>query len=211
MNQIESISNPYIQSLTKLTNKKGIMREGKYLVEGRNIIIEAIESGLVIDLLVTDELMYQGFDIHRTLVSEKIIEKLSTNKSNRGTIAVLEVVEPNFPLGGFNKIIVLDQVNNPGNLGAIIRSAKALGFDAVFTIGNSVYKYNEKVIKATQGVMFNYPVIQLTDTVGLESYTPYYFMLSTSSKSIDDLTIGDKSAIVFGNEANGIRLSLLDI
>ncbi len=205
MKTINSKSNQYIKDLAKLNNKRDIKEQGLFLVEGRNLVLEAIQHGIVVDLLITDEEMYSVYDIEKTLVSQEVIDKLSTNKTNRGAIAVCKYEPLSVNLNIVKKIVVLENVNNPGNLGTIIRTALAFGYDAVITTGDSVFVYNDKVIRAAQGALFKMPVMQIKDIEPLRSFVPYRLLLSNLAKNIDETTIdADKYAVVFGNEANGI-------
>ncbi|MCK5867096.1 MAG: RNA methyltransferase [Mycoplasmataceae bacterium] len=210
MKEISSRSNIYIKQLSLLNSKKYIIEHGMYLVEGRNLVIEAIQAGVVMDLLITDEKMYSIYDIPKTLVTEEIINKLSTNRSNRGAIAVCCYEPMAVNLNLVKRIVVLENINNPGNLGTIIRTALAFGFDAVITLGESTFVYNEKVIRAAQGSLFKMPIMQIKQMHGLESFRPYRFVLSDASTNIEDVAItDDKYALVFGNEANGLTDELL--
>ncbi len=209
MKTINSKNNQYIKDLAKLNSKKEIIDRGLFLVEGRNLIVEAIEREIVVDLLITDEEMYPEYDIEKTIVDESIINKLSNNKSNRGAIAVCKYESHSVNLKLVNKIVVLENINNPGNLGTIIRTALAFGFDAVVTVGESVFAYNDKVIRAAQGALFRMPVLQLKDFEQLKEFKPYRLILSNESKSIDEVKVDNpKYAVVFGNEANGITNEL---
>ncbi len=210
MKRIDSTTYPRIKELSKLKDKKHIINLGIYLVEGKNIIEEALKARVVETLLVTNENFYKEYnDVERILVDEKVIKKLSTNVSNEGAIAVCTVVEPMFDVESFNKVIVLDSINNPGNFGNIIRTAKALGFEAVITLGNSVFKYNSKVISGTQGAIFNFPVIQYHGYDHNLKQIPYYFTLDTDASTMEYLNPEEKFALVFGNEANGISKELI--
>jgi TrmH family RNA methyltransferase len=210
MKRIDSINNPYIKDLSKLKDKKHIQNLGMYLVEGRHIIEEAIKANVVSTILVTDEALYSEFDVERVLVDDKIINKLSSNVSNEGAIAVCNVVETYFDIESFNKVVVLDTINNPGNFGNIIRTAKAMGYEAVITLGNSVFKYNSKVISGTQGAIFNFPVIQIQGYEHNLKQKPYFFVLDENSTNIEEVKPEGKFALVFGNEANGISEELLN-
>ena len=209
MKQIDSISNQYIKDLSKLKNKKHIQALGIYLIEGRNIIEEALASNVVETILVTEETKYDDTNVERILVTSEIINKLSSNISNEGAIALCKVIEPKFDLESFKKVVVLDSVNNPGNFGNIIRTAKALGYEAVITMGNSVYKYNSKVISGTQGAIFNFPVIQLNGYEHNLKTKPYFFILDENANKMEDISLASEYALVFGNEANGITKELL--
>ncbi len=205
MKTINSKSNQYIKDLAKLDNKKEITEQGLFLVEGRNLVLEAIQQGVVVDLLITDEEMYSVYDIEKTLVTEEIITKLSSNKTNRGAIAVCRYEPLSVNLNIVKKIVVLENVNNPGNLGTIIRTALAFGFDAVITTGDSVFVYNDKVIRAAQGALFKMPVMQIKDFEPLRSFVPHRLILSDLAQDIEEVEVhSEKYAVVFGNEANGI-------
>lgn len=209
MKTINSKNNPYIKELSKLTTKKEILDQGLFLVEGRNLVVEAIQLGIVVDLLISDEEMYSIYDIEKTLVPQEIINKLSTNKSNRGAIAVCRYEPLSVNLNLVKKIVVLENINNPGNLGTIIRTALAFNYDAVITVGDSVFVYNEKVIRAAQGALFKMPVMQIKGFESLKEFKPYRLLLSDSAKELDAVEVDtDKYAVVFGNEANGISEEL---
>ncbi len=209
MKKIQSKTNPYIKELSKLTSKKEIVEQGLFLVEGRNLVLEAIQLGIVVDLLISDEEMYSIYDIEKTLVTDDIINKLSSNKTNRGAIAVCRYEPLSVNLNLVNKIVVLENINNPGNLGTIIRTALAFGFDAVITVGDSVFVYNDKVIRAAQGSLFKMPVMQIKDFEALKDFKAYKLLLSESAIDINEVNIdSDKYALVFGNEANGISEDL---
>lgn len=209
MKTINSKQNQYIKELSKLTNKREITNQGLFLVEGRNLVIEAIQLGIVVDLLISDEEMYSIYDIEKTLVTKEIINKLSSNKTNKGAIAVCRYEPLSVNLNLVKKIVVLENINNPGNLGTIIRTALAFNFDAVITVGDSVFIYNDKVIRAAQGALFKMPVMQIKDFESLKGFKPYKFLLSDQAKELDEVKIdSEKYAVVFGNEANGISEKL---
>lgn len=213
MKTINSKQNQYIKQLARLTTKREIVEQNLFLVEGRNLVIEAIQAGIVVDLLITNEEMYDAYDVSKTLVADEVIAKLSNNKTNRGAIAVCSYEPPAVNLSLVNKIIVLENVNNPGNFGTIIRTALAFGFDAVITLGQSVFVYNDKTIRSAQGALFKMPVMQMnaTDSVELlKDFKPYRFILSDVANKLEDIKFDqEKVALVFGNEANGITSELL--
>ncbi len=210
MKTISSKNNQYIKDLAKLKTKKEIQDHGIFLVEGRNLVLEAIQLGIVQDLLISDPEMYSIYDIEKTLVDNEIISKLSSNKTNRGAIAVCKYEPISVNLNLVKKIVVLENINNPGNLGTIIRTALAFGFDAVITTGDSVFVYNDKVIRAAQGALFKMPVMQIKSFEALKDFKPYRLILSEDAKDLDSIEINpdERYAVVFGNEANGISEEL---
>ncbi len=210
MKTITSKTNSYIKDLSKLNSKRNISEKGLYLVEGRNLIIEALEAGVVVELLITDKEMYEDYEVVKILVSEEVVDRLSTNNSNRGAIAVCKYEPLSVNLKLVNKIVVLENINNPGNLGTIIRTALAFGYDAVVTVGESAFIYNDKVIKAAQGALFKMPVMQIKELNGLNEFKPLRFRLSDEAISMEEVEAPEgKFALVFGNEANGLSEKLL--
>ncbi len=219
MKKIDSKNNNYIKQLSKLGLKKEIIDQELFLVEGNNLIKEAINSEVVVNLLITKEEMYPNIDDTKKIkVTNDIIKKLSHNRSNEGAIAVCKYEPITVHLSVVNKIIVLENINDPGNLGTIIRSSLAFGFDAVITLGESVFAYNDKVLRASQGSMFKIPVMQLKDFKDLHSFKAYKFCLQENTRFLRDITIEksndnkhqEKFALVFGNEARGLSKDILN-
>ncbi len=207
MKVIESINNPYIKYLFSLKdNKKNILKEKIFLIEGEILINEAYSKNIVEQILITDKKMFNNLDVKKTLVSDKIISKLSSKKTNIGAIAICKVIDDNIEFNKMKKIVVLDSINDPGNFGTIIRTAKAFGYDAVVCVGNSPFKYSSKVLSSSQGAIFKIPVV--TKTIKeLEEFYCYHFVLDKDSKEITTLNFKndkEKYALVLGNEANGI-------
>ncbi len=212
MKKIESLSNPYVKYLFSLKdNKKNILKEKIFLIEGNHLIQEANSKNIIKELFITDEKMFADIDVKKTLVPKKIISKLSNKKTNIGAIAVCELLEENFGLEKMHKIIVLDSINDPGNFGTIIRVAKAFNYDAVVCLKTSPFKYSSKVISSSQGAIFKIPVLE-KEIDEIKDFYPYYFVLdknSTSLTKFDFRTKKNKYALVFGNEANGIRKEII--
>jgi TrmH family RNA methyltransferase len=211
MKKIESNANQTIKDLVKLQDKKNILETGLFLIEGKNIVTETIDKGLVKELFVTEENFDENLDIHQTIVSESVIHKLSSNNTNPGVIGVAFYQPLKTDISSLNKVIVLENINNPGNLGAIIRSAKAFGYECIITLGNSVFPYNDKVIKASQGAIMNMPVLNITKLELLARFSPVFFELSEKSKNMDNVKVNEPYALVFGNEANGVSEELKSI
>ncbi len=214
MKKITSVSNETIKFFNSLKEKKNIIKEKLFLIEGKHIIQEAHKKQKLVGLISIDEeyLLKFASKLNKYLVTQEIIDKLSTNITNDGTIGICEVSTKKVELSQFNKILVLDSINNPGNLGTIIRSAVAFNFDAIVTVNESTFLYNDKVIKGAQGLIFDVPVINLgkTNYTELGRFNKYAFVLQTGSKSFDKVEYQKPYALVFGNEANGISLDFLD-
>lgn len=207
--KINSINNLYIKYLLKLDGRKSIKEQGVFLIEGKNIILDNVENGNITKLLVTDEHAKNYNNVETILVTPEIIKKLSKNKSNPGIIGVAKYDPKKIDFETADKILVLENINNPGNLGAIIRSAKAFDFKGIILLGNTVFPFNEKVIRSSQGEVMNIPIMELDDLTELERYNIYHFVLNTEATPLNNVEPKAPYALVFGNEANGTTQELL--
>ena len=209
MNIIESVNNSKIVELKKLQDKKTRQLEKKFLVEGYHLVEEAKKHNLLDYILTTNKNDFNKYNIDGYLVNQKIIDKLSTTTSAQSIIGVVNMQSQEYDLSKYKKIVLLDNVNDPGNLGTIIRTSAALGIDCVITSMDTVDIYNEKVIRATQGSIFKIPVIRcnLIDAINeLKKYNIKVLATSLNTKNeIHDINKMDKFAVVFGNEAHGVK------
>ncbi|NOQ50555.1 MAG: RNA methyltransferase [Mycoplasmataceae bacterium] len=209
MNKITSLTNPYIKKLFLLRDRKAILKHQLFLIEGENIIKEAYKCGLLTELLIINEKSGINYDVKKTFVTKEIINKLSMNKTNVGIIGIC-VFQPNtYDVNSFDKIVILENVNNPNNLGAIARSALAFGFDAIFLMGESVFQYNEKTIRSSQGAVFTMPIIEISNLKKLDKFTLFYFILNETAKNYQEIELNKKIGLVFGNEAKGLSSTLI--
>lgn len=212
MKEILSTQNEFIKDLYKLKNNPNLVKEwGIVLIEGKNIINEQYAKKRIKYLLIDDpnKFVDMNDDVEKILVSRIIIEKLSSRKSNIGAIGVLEISRIKEPVINNDIVIVLDNVSNPNNLGAICRTACAFGVNKIYFIGPNVFHYNERVISASQGMVFDVSVEKITEKE-LEKFNCYIFDTSDTAKKITSITFKNPVALIFGNEARGISSSLKD-
>ncbi len=210
--EITSISNLYIKFLLKLDSRKTITEQGVFLVEGENIIKENVEKGLISRLLVTEPNVKQFSDkgVEIIVVTPAIIKKLSKNKTNHGIIGVANYRPKDVDLETMDKVLVLENINNPGNLGSIIRTAKAFNFKCIILLGETVFPFNEKVIRSSQGGVLDMPILETNDLSLLKNFNVYHFILDEKAVLLKKVTTQTPMALVFGNEANGISKELLN-
>lgn len=200
---ITSLANKKIVELNKLKQKKHRLSKGMFLVEGHNLVEEASKSGYLLEVLSVQETSYPN----TTLVSSHILEKLSSTKSPQGIIGICKLVN-NVEIG--NKVLVLD-INDPGNLGTLLRSALGFGFKTVYLTKESVDEYNPKVLRASQGAIFGLSIkrMELDDIVNnLEGYR----FISAHMNGDENIEIKDESIALFlGHETHGVKQEILDI
>ena len=200
---IESKDNKKIKYINKLRNNKFMNEEKKFIVEGHHLVNEAKNSGILLETFATSNLDY---GVINNLVSDGIMSYISNLPSKTNVVGICKFINDNEILG--NKIIILDNVQDPGNLGTIIRSAKAFNIDTIVLSLDSVKKYNEKVIRSTQGMLFKVNVI----TRDLNEFIPFliknnYNVYGTDVNggiNIKNIDKNCKTAIVMGNEGQGI-------
>lgn len=204
MNKITSLTNSKIKELAKLKDKKYRDEKGLFLIEGEDIILEAKKNN-ILELILTSDEKYKD-DIEVIYVTPSIIEKLSSTKTPQGLIGVCK--KPSNSTILTNKIVLLDGLQDPSNVGAIIRSAKAFGFDTLMLTNDTVDIYNEKLIRSSKGYSFSMNIIKddINSLLKLLKQNKYYIVTSAlkNSKSLNAVEKNDKIAIIIGNEGKGV-------
>ena len=213
---ISSRDNETIKEIIKLKEKK--YRKDKFIVEGIKMVAEAIKENTKIELIAIRESTTVDFDIsqYRTIeVSEKIFKELTDVETPQG---ILAVVKKNIQTGidySADYIIALDGLQDPGNLGTIMRTADSANLKQIIVSKNTVDAYSPKVVRATMGAIYRVNIIEvenLPETLkelnknGFETVTT---SLATD-KSIYDLSYS-KKVVIIGNEANGVSQEVQNI
>lgn len=218
---ITSTSNETIKYFISLNDKKTRMNAKRFIVEGYHLVNEASKTNLLEAIISTDEKELKKINnVRRYLVNDAIINKIATTKNPQNILGIVKMLDHNItnllPIikGNKTKLIMLDDVNDPGNLGTIIRTAAGLGYDGIIISPNTVDLYNEKVIRSTQGVMFKIPIIKanLQEVIKLLKKEKVFCIGTalTNAKDVKHITKKDKFAICLGNEAKGISKEVLD-
>jgi len=199
---IESLTNSKVKYAAKLKQKKYRNETNQFLVEGEHLVEEAIKTGLVDFVFTTEEKVFEGVNLYQ--VSEEVFSKLSDLNNSRGFISVSNKKTSDV-LSSY--ILILDGVQDPGNLGTLIRSAAAFGFKTIIS-EDTVDYYNEKVIRSSQGAVFYTNLLEKNLTEFIQNHKEYtYFgtnvLTGTTLKEVDFQK--DKVAIILGNEGSGVR------
>ena len=197
-----SINNELIKNIKKLQTKKYRDKFDKFLVEGEHLVNEAIKSGFV-DFVIVLENYSIDANVRVINVSENILKYLSELENPQKVMAVCKK-NKNKQYG--NKIMILDGIQDPGNLGTIIRSCVAFDCDTLVLSKDTVDLYNSKVIRATQGMIFKINII-VTDLESFILKLKDYTIIGTDVNNgnlISEFKKEEKFAIIMGNEGNGI-------
>lgn len=205
INKIESRQNQNIKDLIKLSNPKFSKEKKLFKIEGFHAFEMAKESGGLVSVFVTKEI--KDLDVPQYLVSESIMESVSSSKSPQGIISVCKFLQPKSIES--SKVLLLDNVSDPGNLGTILRTALAFGYNDVILKGGCS-QYNEKVLQSTQGAIFKLNILNDFDVKSLKGYE---ILATEINGSVDLSTISgiSKHVLVLGNEAHGVSKEILDI
>ena len=200
---IESVNNEQIKELRKLKDKKYRDESNLFLVEGDHLVKEAYKSGNLVKLIITEDIY--DFDVEKLLVSDKVLQSIS-ELNNTNVIGVCRKVSTGLDLT--KNIVILDGVQDPGNLGTIIRSCTAFNIDNLVLSLDTVDLYNSKVIRSTQGMIFNMNIIRddICNTINMLKENGYKIYGTNVVNGIDikDVKKDEKYAIIMGNEGNGI-------
>lgn len=235
--EITSATNPRIKAIKKLEQKRERDREGLFVIEGFHLVEEAIKHHAEIETILysasadvallakieTDLMKNQGHqqnldsrntDIDFILITDSILKTLANTPAPQGIIAILK--QPKMAIEMLlddNKrplahLLLLDNVQDPGNVGTMIRTAEAAGFKGIILGDGSADLFNDKTIRATQGALFQLPIIK----VNLEALLPalhdagYESWVTTLEEATfyTALPKPQKCALIMGNEGKGV-------
>lgn len=211
------LSKPQIRTITSLQHKKFRKESGLFIVEGAKSLTEFIHSDYIVQhIFYTPHAAAKLGKIPQNIKSEPIsdqeLKRISPLKNPQGILGLVQIpVYPPIPddelKHGFH--LVLDNIQDPGNLGTIIRTAEWFGFSRIICSNDSVDVYNPKVVQATMGSLAR---VQLyyTDIEQLTASSPVpVFGAVLDGASLYHTDFGNAGLIVLGNEGNGIRASVL--
>lgn len=207
---IKSFKNSKIKFLYSLRLKKNQLKCKMFLVEGKNLIEEAKKLSLIHSFF-TPNINLEG--IH---ISQNILDRITNLKRNYYGIAIVK--KPDFDQKISSKVLILDRISDPGNLGTLIRIAKAFDFGTIIAEGVSFF--NWKTIRASQGAFFHVNLIQVDSVFQFTQKKLRDFKIfsavASSPKTKNSFTIlskfaNDKIALVLGSESHGISENMIKI
>lgn len=216
MKYIESVNNPKVKQWKKLLTKKERDKTDSFLVEGFHLVEEALKQGeQIIEIIISEKVeIPPRWDIGSTLVTsvtEEISDLLSDTEAPQGIYAVCR--QPNPKIHDAKTYLFIDAVQDPGNLGTMIRTADAAGIEAVVIGQGSVDIFNSKVLRSAQGSHFHLPIIRgnLHEWIEKlqEKNIPVYGTALEGASVYTDITPEDSFALIVGNEGNGVGKDIL--
>ena len=197
--KITSMHNDLVKFWVSLKNKKVRDKERKFIVEGDHLIDEARKNNLIEYVISCVDENAEYF------VTKEIMEKISNQQSISYNVAVVNFI-PEDAING--NILILDNLQDPGNLGTIIRSATAFNINTIILSDDSVDLYNPKVVRATEGMIFNLNIIRrdLSKIIPVLKNLGYKLIGTDVKRGMDVRNIRKENvAIVIGNEGSGMK------
>lgn len=195
---IESVNNEKIKLYSKLNTKKYRDELGLFIVEGEHLVNEAIKKGIVKEAFSIDGSV-------GTKVSDNVMAKLSNLSSIPNQLAVCLKRESDEIKGN---ILILDDIQDPGNLGTIIRSSVAFGIDTIVASLNTVDVYNTKVLRSSEGMFFNINYLKKDLVPFIDKIKDDYKIYTTNVENgrvLSEINIDKPYAIIMGNEGSGVK------
>lgn len=215
--EITSVNNDLVKDTVKLQQKKYRVQSGKFLLEGYKAINEAFSCGIKLERVFVEKSKLSEYSFVKDLIIETnsaVLKKISTTESAPEAVAVgIQKVYDREILKKSQKVILLEDIKDLGNLGTIIRSAVAFGVDAIVLYGENTDIYNPKSVRASVGNLWKIPIFQLDNFCELEkTFENYdrYATLPRSNNYLSDIKPKIPVLIMFGSEADGLSQKLID-
>lgn len=220
MEKITSAINNRIKEIVRLRDeKKSQIDEQAFFIEGLHMVKEAIKRNIVKTIFLEEKMLDKIdtlINLEYILITDNIANKIASTKSNQGIFAICEMKTKKLNLN--QNILLLDQIQDPGNMGTLIRSAASFNFQTVIASNNSVSFYNPKVLRSTQGNLFsvnliNADLLKTIQDLKQNNYIIIGTVLKSNSKQLSEINFDEKQkyALIIGNEANGISSELQEI
>lgn len=209
---IESVQNDRIKCFRKLRETKYIKEYKEFIVEGEHLVEEAIKNGYAKEIILLDGKDYNT-NLNKIYVSDNVLKSISLLKTPQYVMALCNVID-NKEIKG-SRLLLLDNISDPGNLGTIIRSSVAFNIDTIILSDDSVNLYNDKVVRSSEGMIFNTNIItmNLSDAIkeiksrGIKVYGTDL----KGSKYLHEFNKPSSFALIVGNEGMGMKKEILDL
>ena len=208
MLEILSKNNQKIKDACALKMKKVRQEKGLFLMEGIKNLDMALKYGTVKQIFTSIGLPKLKQEIECYKVNDEVLRKLANSENPEGVVFVCEQLKPRKDKSEYHKIVYLDQINDPGNLGTILRTAVAFNYDAVILSKSSVDIYNEKVVAASKGALF------LVDAFydEIDEYANGRVVVASALEDAVPLSKCEKPkdfVLILGNESHGVSKEIL--
>ena len=219
MKYIHSKDNKIFKKYKNLLNKKYRDQSNQFLVEGQRFVDDAIEKEMLIEIIIIEqsheEYIEKYSEYQMLILDDKCFLEISDTIHSQGIIAVVTKQETK-EVDYTQPILLLDRIQDPGNLGTIIRSSVASGISQILLPKGTVDPYNPKVVRSTAGAIFSVELFQLNNTIEfIEKLKEKDYLVvgatMDAKENFDKVEYSKKTVIIIGNEGNGISEELLKL
>ncbi|MDV4150639.1 RNA methyltransferase [Clostridium sp. AL.422] len=222
---IESKDNSFFKNIKKLKERRFRDKEGLFIIEGLRLTEEAIRAGMDIEYVIISkdyEEKFQSFFVENSILTSKtnilannLFMQIASTENPQGILAVVRKKNSIKKLNG-DFYLICDKVQDPGNLGTIIRTAHAAGVDGIILTKGTVDIYNDKTIRSTMGSIFYIPIFYDDEYYSIikELKEKGFNLVATSlseSKNFFEENLKGKTILAVGNEGNGISDELFEL
>lgn len=224
---IKSKDNQKIKLVRSLDNKKVRDLQGLYVIENIKLIEEALKENIIFQFVFLSESLANKTDVEKLikafnekkieyhLIENNLFKEVSNTVNSQGIIGIAKKPKNDIEaiIKKNNFIVFCDKLQDPGNLGTIIRTADAFGPCAVVLSPSCVDAYNDKTVRACAGAIFRVPIVEIENSLGFikDLKGQEFSIISTvvnSDKSFDDINNPKKICLIIGNEGNGVSNEL---
>ncbi len=217
MEELQSAKNVRVKEWKKLLTKKGRDQSGKYILEGAHLVEEALKTNEIVEIMVQHN--FTAIEIEQlrkftvTLISAEISQSISATETPQGIFAVCKKRDVGLDLAIHRKLLLLDGVQDPGNIGTMIRTADAAGIDAVIFGEGTGDLYNPKVLRSAQGSHFHLQVVAGNLSEWIQQLKaadiPVYGSAIENGEPFINVPPSDSFALIVGNEGAGVDRAIL--
>ncbi len=205
-----SLSKNQIKLVNSLHQKKYRIINSLFIVEGKKTTEEFLNSNFELEHLFSTSIFEYKNQEKVTIISESELKKISSLKTPNSVLALFKIPKAGAPKNR-GLILVLDEINDPGNLGTIIRLCDWFGVEQLICSENTVDCYNPKVIQASMGSLCRMSVIYTELQSFLQNSNLPKFATQMTGENMYDIKLPKEAILIMGNEANGINEDILDI
>jgi len=222
---ITSKDNEIIKHIRKLRDKKFRDENNEFVIEGLKMLEEAINEKIKIKMIIVcdeylispkikKELLYKLAKEKVIYVNEKVFKYISEVTTPQGILAVVEKNKSDEIDYSKDLFLILDNIQDPGNMGTILRTADSIGLNQIIVSKGTADSYNSKVVRSTMGAIFRINIIEVIDLVDIiKEFKKHKIQIFATDLATTD-SIYDvnykKSAIIIGNEGNGVSKEILE-
>jgi len=197
-----SLSKSHLKLITSLSQKKYRQKHKLFIAEGVKVVEEFLSSALELEILFSTESNFSHLDSF-VEVSDLELKKISNLKTPNKVFAIFRIPEEN-EIVSTGLIVVLDAINDPGNLGTIIRLCDCFGVQQLICSKDTVDCYNSKVVQASMGSLTRVSILYTSLQEYLSDVSIPIFIADMDGKDVYKEKLPSEAILVMGNEANGI-------